>query len=359
MGPTRKSDGSLQRPADYTLNFPGPGDYFTSEGKFAKENGLRFYSMTNTGGLTWDVGVVPYEPAPYRWIERYKGMIDAHENLGLCGTMDSHHFGFSPSFISDLAKWAFHYPRVDLGETLRRIVARDFSEECIDEVCRAMQLWSDAIGHMIATNHDQYSPCRMGPAYPFILFENENVEIPTVPYAHFGGNKICYPVYAYSGLRKEWWAGIIDTEENRAKFDDQTKNLKEARDLFNEGCEIVRAVIDKIPERKREHAQRVYGIAKFMANTAQTAVNIREFFKIKKSLDGVTPEENNRMLDRLTEICLCEMENAKATISLVEFDSRLGYEPSMEYMCDAAHIEWKLALLRDVIEKEIPSLYKS
>lgn len=358
MGTTLQRDGFSLKLADYNLNFPGPGFYFTSEGKFAKENGLRFYSMTNTGGLTWDVGVVPYEPAPYRWIERYEGMIDAHETLGLCGTMDSHHFGFAPSFISDLAKWAFHYPRVDLEDTLKRIVARDFSPECADEVCRAMKLWSDAIGHMIPTNHDQYGPCRMGPAYPFILFENTDVQIPTVPYSHFGGNKICYPIYGYSLLRKEWWANIIDTEEARARFDYESKNLGQARDLFNEGCEIVRSVIDSIPERKRDNAMRIYGIAKFMANTAETAVNIREFFKRKRSLDGATPEEGNRMLDELRAICLRELENAKATIPLVEFDSRLGYEPSMEYMCDAAHIEWKIKLLLDVIEKEIPSLYK-
>ena len=46
------------------------------------------------------------------------------------------------------------------------------------------------------------------------------------------------------------------------------------------------------------------------------------------------------------------------TIPLVEFDSRLGYEPSMEYMTDKAHIEWKLNLLRDVMEKELPSYYE-
>ena len=313
--------------------------------------------MTNTGGLTWDVGVVPYEPAPYKWIERYEGMIKAHEELGLCGTMDSHHFGFCPSFISDLAKWAFHYPKVDLEKTLKQIVARDFAPEYVDEVCHAMKLWSNAIGHMIPTNHDQYGPCRMGPAYPFILFDNADVEIPTVPYAHFGGNRICYPVYGFSLLRKQWWAGIIDTEENRKKFNYETENFRRARDLFNQGCEIVHGVIDKIPERKRENAMRIYGIAKFMANTSETAVNIREFFQLKRSFDGVSAEENNRMLDELTAICLREFENAKATIPLVEFDSRLGYEPSMEYMCDAAHLEWKINLLREVIEKEIPSLY--
>ena len=37
-----------------------------------------------------------------------------------------------------------------------------------------------------------------------------------------------------------------------------------------------------------------------------------------------------------------EIGNALRTIPLVEADSRLGYEPSMEYMCDRAHLEWKI-----------------
>jgi hypothetical protein len=302
--------------------------------------------------------VIPYVPAPYQWMKRYEGMVDAHERLGLVGTMDSHHFGFSPSFISDLAKWAFHYPKVDLEETLKQIVARDFSAECADEVMRGMKLWSDAIAHMIPTNHDQYGPCRMGPAYPFILFDHADVEIPTVPYAHFGGNKICYPIYAYSNLRNEWWKGIIDTEEQRKKFRYEIKNMGEARDLFNAGCEIVRAAIDRIPERKRENAMRIWGIAKFMANTAATTVNIKEFFLCKKMLDEVDAETYNRLLDEMDRICRRELDNAISTVPLVEFDSRLGYEPSMEYMCDAAHLEWKIALLNDLIENEIPALYQ-
>ncbi|MBR5140304.1 MAG: hypothetical protein IKV16_04535, partial [Clostridia bacterium] len=108
MGETVMRDGVANRTVDYTLFFPGPGYYFSTEAEYAKENGLRFYSMTNTGGLTWDVGVIPYLPMPYQWMKRYEGMVKAHYDFGLVGTMDSHHFGFSPSFIGDLAKWAFH-----------------------------------------------------------------------------------------------------------------------------------------------------------------------------------------------------------------------------------------------------------
>lgn len=41
------------------------------------------------------------------------------------------------------------------------------------------------------------------------------------------------------------------------------------------------------------------------------------------------------------EIGEAEIENTKATIPLVELDSRLGWEPTMEYRADAEHLNWK------------------
>ena len=41
-------------------------------------------------------------------------------------------------------------------------------------------------------------------------------------------------------------------------------------------------------------------------------------------------------------------------IPLVESDSRLGWEPSMEYMTDRSHLEWKVAQVRGVLDDEIP-----
>ncbi len=352
MGGFVMRDSIKNTTADYTLYYVGPGDYFKTEGQFAKDNGLKFYSMTNTGGLTWDVGVVPYIPAPYKWIERYRGMIKAHTEYGLCGTMDCHHYGFSPSFISDLAKWAFWSPECDLEEILGRIAARDFSAECKEVVLRAYRCFSDAIYHLISVVVDQYGPFRIGPAYPLILFENADVEIPTMPYAHF--KKICYPVYGQNTYGKSMLS--LEDDEAAKKFDYEIANFKRCAELFTEGIELLYPLLDTIPERKRDGARRIVGLCHFIRNTALTAVNVKEFYKCKIRVKGLHAEERNTLLDRMLDICISERENALETIPLVDFDSRLGYEPSMEYMCDRAHIEWKLGLLQEVIEKELPSL---
>ncbi len=340
--------GTLHFTTDYTLFFEGPGMYFSTEAIFARDSGLKLYSMTNTAGRTWDIGVIPYVPAPYQWMRRYEGMLKANKEYGLCGTMDGHHYGFTPSFISDLAKWAFYTPNVDLDGVLHRLAARDFTAESADRVCEAYNEWSEGITHLISTNSDQNGPFRMGPAYPYVLFENENIKIPSPFYAHFGGNKIVEPNYKTRPAKLLNWT----------KFDIELAEFRKVVEHYDRGVAILEEILPTLPERKRENAERIVALGRFIANTARTTVGVKEFVKRKQRLLDTHGEERNRLVDEMIEICRQEEINAKNCIPLVEFDSMLGYEPSMEYMSDREHIEWKLALLHDVIEKELPSYYE-
>ena len=70
----------------------------------AKRDGLKLYTMANSAGLAWDWGTVPFEPCPYQWNARYRAMRKANADWGLCGVMECHHFGWWPSFISEIEK---------------------------------------------------------------------------------------------------------------------------------------------------------------------------------------------------------------------------------------------------------------
>ena len=343
-------DGIVNRTTDYTLFFEGPGNYFKSEAKRAGERGMKFYSMTNTGGLTWDMGVIPYIPSPYQWMKRYEGMLKAHDENGLCGIMDSHHFGLYPSFISDLAKWAFYSPKENLDEVLHRLASRDFCEEYADEVCRAYKCFSEGIRHNISTNPDQYGPSRVGPSYPLILFEHSDFVFKSLPHTHFGGNKICFPLYdIYPKL---------DNKEVIDRFEYELKNYYLEAECFDEGVKILESIISFVPERKRHNAVKIINLAKFMANVARTVASVKEWKKRKDILPDTHGKERNKLVSEMLEIAKSELENAKNTIPLVEFDSRLGFEPSMDYMCDREHLETKIALCEEVIEKELPRYFE-
>lgn len=327
-------EGVLDRIADYSLYFEGAGKYFISEAKEAKKQGLRLYSMTNTGGATWDFGVIPYVPAPQQWLRRYEQMRKYHDECGLCGIMESHHFGTTPSFITDFSKWMFHSPDSNPNEILRKIAVRDFSNETADSILEAWNCYSEGIRHTVTNNDDQYGPYRIGPAYP-LLFK-KNYTIPSAPHVRFGNNKICRPLYKYP----------LYTNNGQNRIEHEIRYNEKAMEFYDKGADIIESVIPQIHPSKRDDAMRLAYLGRFMARSAQTTVNTKKWFIAKEAND----------YSEMLKIAKAEIENAKATIPLVEADSRLGYEPSMDYMCDRKHIEWKIAVTNEVIDQEIKPL---
>ena len=75
---------------------------------------------------------------------------------------------------------------------------------------------------------------------------------------------------------------------------------------------------------------------------------VRQKLKIAES-----KEEMLSLLNKAKELGLNEIENAKKSIPLVEYDSSIGYEVSMGYACDKAHIEWKIRQVEFMVNKEI------
>ena len=84
-------------------------------------------------------------------------------------------------------------------------------------------------------------------------------------------------------------------------------------------------------------------LGRFMARAAQTTVHTKEWRLAAEKKDWAA----------MVQIAEAEIKNAEATLPLGELDSRLGWEPSMEYMCDAAHLRWKCETTRRVLEEEI------
>lgn len=311
---------------DYTLSFAGPGGYFRSEAEEAKKRGIPLYAMSNTGGLSWDIGVIPYEPCPDQWNRRNDNLVKAHEDWGLCGLMDSHHYGFWPSIVSELAKIAFWSPRMDYEEALCELIGRDYGEKNVKTVRGVFRDYSDAIRAYVSTNPDQYGPFRIGPAYPLLYKEEAILESPA--YAMHKNNMICDTMYKYD----------LDKLHH---LQYEIQSLSEMEALLMKGSDALLPVIDSLSGRQKEAALDLYGVGRFMQYTARTAVNTKMWYLLK--LEFMKNGANKKdIAEKMAEIAKNEVKNAELTIPLVERDSRLGFEPSMEYMCDKAHLEWKI-----------------
>lgn len=330
--------------ADYSLAFEGPGGYFSSEAEVAAKRGIKLYSMTNTGGLTWDFGTIPYEPMPFQWIRRFEAMRNARDNWNLSGLMETHHYGFYPSFISKLGKWSFWEPREDMDAILKRILKGFFGDKNCKTIYDALWNVSEAIKYYTPTEGDQYGAYRIGPAYPFNLYRVVN--IPSDPEAMFG-NRIVLP--SYSDLD----TNILDAPIG-LRVRGEVPFMEKMYDYINKGVEILEEA-----EERNENTEKLVNLVKYMRCCVATGINSKKWFLLKAKMDNATSkEELSGIYDDLEALLKQEMENAESAIPLVEADSRLGWEPSMLYIGDSWHIDWKLRHAKYVLEMEIPMLRK-
>ena len=112
-----------------------------------------------------------------------------------------------------------------------------------------------------------------------------------------------------------------------------------------------------------------------LARTAETTVNVKRFSVLRRAVmewRGMMPmiltatEEWHREVaayygvDAITEenilalaepIVRAECENAERVLPALAYDSRLGYEPSMEYTTDPYRIAWKIDFTKKAYEE--------
>jgi hypothetical protein len=340
---------------DYTLAFEGPGNYFASEAKVAHERGIRLYTMCNTGGLTWDFGVIPYQPAPFQWGRRYAALNKARQDWGLSGLMESHHFGWWPSFVAELAKNAYWSGSEPIEDAALELARRDYGEAAASLVVAAWHDWSEAMRDYVPTNEDQYGPFRIGPAYP--MFLRRTIAVPYTWHAMFGAEIVVPDYRPQEGPRQSLGA---------ARFPVEIRTLQRMAARWQQGLQQLEAALAAAPAtqphqaRQRARLEELINLGRFILHCVYTTIHLKQWWLLKQELQSEPdPGKANAVLDRMAALAQEEIANAQATIPLVERDSRLGFEPSMEYMGDRAHLEWKIAVVQRVIDHEIPEQRKS
>lgn len=342
---------------DYSITFPGPGYYFSTEAECAKKRNLPVYAMTNSAGRTWDFGIVPYMPFPQQWFKRFTNMVKSHDEWGVDGIMDTHHYGWFPSVISECAKWCFTRPSPSPEVILKKILQRDFGKEAAEIAEKAFQLLSDAMDSYTPGFDDQAGPLRCGPSYPFIFHPihyphyEHKLEFPTTPASAVGARWI-HPFYQPEHFAGFSWCGRRIAED--------IKIFTETAGLWQQGCELLAEAVETAPESKRQHVRYIYGVAKFCYHSFMTMLNIKKWWLLNRKLE-ISSEIDEAMdiLDQMEQLLDDEIVNVRESIPLVEADSSLGWEPSMDYIADREHLEWKIRQVENVKCHTIPAYRKT
>lgn len=339
-----EKNGVKERTSDYTISKAEPGKYFLSEAKAAKKSGVKLYAMTNTGGLTWDFGTIPYEPFAHQWQKRYDSIIECKEKYGLSGLMESHHYGFYPSFISELAKWNFTYDSQKRENILKDILGSLYGTENANEIEIALRYWSEAICHYNAVAQDQYGPFRIGPAYPICL--NKNILPPSKSYAHFGSKIVATKYNPFE------WLDYSETSIPQIRIHHEIDELLLMEELLQKGIDILER-----KENINDDLEELIELGKYIKATVRTAIHSKQFLVAKSRLDAsISPKEMEKYIDEMERVSLAEIENAEAAIPYVRKNSRLGWEPSMEYLGDEEHIRWKIKQVNYMLAAELKIL---
>ena len=314
--------------ADYSLSFAGPGKYFTSEAIAAAKRGLRLYTQANAGGLTWDFGTVPYLPCPYQWHARWTAMTKANADWGLSGVMENHHFGWWPSFITELEKEAFTEGGIPFKRHIRMIAARDYGEKNADRVLAVWKRWSDLARDYVPTDDNQYGPFRIGPAYPY-AFGGKRIEYASFPGDRYASNGI--GICRLNYLDRGFVAELTDEGDQQVRMKSELELLAPMAKAYDEGADLFASI-------GTPAARQMSVLGRYLARTTTTALNVK-----RGALAFLSDDK-----DQVRAIAREEYANAKAALPLVEENSRLGWEPSMEYVGGPRQIRWKLRLMREL-----------
>lgn len=353
--------GVTEFTTDYTLWTVGPGKYFSTESKVAAERGLRMYTMSGTNGATWDIGDIPYVPAPQRWMERFKAVNNAQDTMALHGLRESHTMGMWPCIVPELAKYAYSLPCPDMDALLRRIVIRDYGEDNADIVLKAFTLFGEAMKHCVSTNEDQYGPARVGTSYPLVF--RKPVSIPAGPGSNESPDREANPIYRYNLDLQEKLSYEIDEYEQMAR-------------LYEAGC----ALLKNAPVRGRyaDALDELEALGRFTACSARTVAHVKRWHVLKGKLgiyldtrpiwvggrknmpDAETAkiplvpvEDPKPVVSELLEIAYAEIENAKASLPIVEKYSRIGFTQELGYCASPEQVRWKIDVMNQVISEEL------
>jgi len=348
----RKKLKNLSCPVmDYTVSQVEGSYYFKTECENASRLGIKLFVTTNTCGATWDFGTVPYVPTPYKWIQRIRVLGKAVADWNIRGFYETHHYGWEPNIVIDLAKFSFRSPRMeDMEKLLEKLAIRDYGHSAAPQILKAWRLWSDAMDHYVASNEDQYGPWRVGPSYPFIFHPNitrtmvsKEIKFPAAEHAHFG-----------SAIIKTFYQPYENANQSPGplRYPVEIEELEKMLKIWNEGLACMDKALKVMDLKKIKNGERLAALGRFIRNSIVTVIHIKKWWMLNIALQGSSDRAFSlSVLGKLEKIAADEITNAEDTIPAVECDSRLGWEPSMEYVCDKWHLEWKIRQVKNTLSE--------
>ena len=126
-------------------------------------------------------------------------------------------------------------------------------------------------------------------------------------------------------------------------------------ELLLAGIEILERI-----ENKNDALEELCDLGKYILVCVRTTINVKLFHTEKVMFYAEKePEKMLERLDNMKKVALEEIENTRSAIPLVRMNSRLGWEPSMEYLADEEHLLWKIRQVEFMIKTDLGEFYST
>ena len=215
-----------------------------------------------------------------------------------------------------------------------------FGKENIDKIDAAMHKWSEALANIVPINDDQYGPLRVGPSHPFYSDRpfDPSLNPPQDKFAmHRNSIGMYHSMYMYDD--PTWTPRPIRIPKELVAYD-------KVKQCLSEGLALLESIRDK-----NEELLRLINMGHFMYRTIITTIHTKRYYLLDQArLLAESEEASVQAIHEMIALLKEERQNAEDTIPLAEYDSSIGFEPSMHYVTDPRRLLWKMAQVDEEIK---------
>ena len=313
---------------EYSISAVGPGPRSQRHWKAAHETGLKTGTEIQFNN-TCEIASIPYLPVMDLVAEHFHNLIPAKIDAMLIGwTMGGYP---SPNF--QLIQKMSVQPAPDINSALDAEALERFGSDGAPQARKAWTLMSNAFREYPFHIGVVYtSPVQVGPANPLYLEKT--------------GYRATMWGFPYDDL--ETWRGPYPPGVLAAQFEKVAEG-------WRAGIQELKLALEKIPPGCRKEAQSDLRLARAAGIHFQSVANQTRFIMARDALaaeaDSLTNDKRTGLQNELKRLLKSEIASARELYTLVQEDSRIGFEPSCQYFYLPLDLVEKVVNCRWMLEK--------
>ena len=298
--------GVDQTVGEYSISAVGPGPRAKLHWRAARQAGLKTVAKVQLN-CTWELSSVPYLPV-LELVARHCANL-AQEQVD--GMMMSWSLGGYPSPNLQVSKRFHDNPQAKIPDVLDGIARDRYGKKAISHARQAWQAFSRAFEQYPYNGAVVYlAPVQVGPA--------------NLMYGRKTGYSASMVGIPYDDL--DGWRGSYPSEVFAGQFETVARG-------WQEGLDAMQRVIDTADPPLRATAQADLGVAQAAHLYFASVGNQARFIMARDALaaDELNDQQRDRLLKKVDELLLAEIDLAVKLYSIVKADSRIGFEASNHY----------------------------